>query len=174
VMLGIGPGQISSDAYMMGIDTAQQRYMMAESLDVIIRLLSGEVVTESTDWFTLQQARLQVSSFTKPHLEMAIASAVTPTGSRLAGRYGLRLLSVAASVPEGYSALDSNWGACEAAADEHGTTVDRANWRITAPIHLAPTREQAEAEVRDGLFALAQTWKTFQGLGDEDAGWASS
>jgi limonene 1,2-monooxygenase len=172
VMLGVGPGQLPSDAYMMGIDTAKQRHMMAEGLDAIIRLLSGEVVTTSCDWFDLRDARLQVSSFTRPHLEIAIASAVTPFGSRLAGRYGTGLLSLAASVPEGYSALHSNWGVCEAAAVEHGQTVDRANWRIAAPLHLAPSREQAEAEVREGLFELAKVVQTFQGL--EDPPWARS
>src|SRR3954470_22824714 len=43
VMLGVGPGQLPSDAYMMGIDPARQRHMMAESLDAIVRLLRGEV-----------------------------------------------------------------------------------------------------------------------------------
>ena len=147
VMLGVGPGQLPSDAYMMGIDTAQQRHMMAEGFDVIVRLLSGEVVTAKSDWFDLHDARLQVGSFTQPHLEVAVASAVTPFGAKLAGRHGAGLLSFAASVPAGYNALHSNWGMCEAAAAEHGQTVDRANWRIVAPIHLAPTREQAEAEV---------------------------
>src|SRR6202790_4127960 len=50
VMLGVGPGQLPSDAYMMGIDPSRQRHRMAESLDVIMRLLAGDVVTESTDW----------------------------------------------------------------------------------------------------------------------------
>ena len=172
VMFGAGPGQLPSDAYMMGIDTAQQRHMMAESLDVIIRLLSGEVVTASTDWFDLHDARLQVSSFTQPHLEIAVASAITPFGAKLAGRHGAGLLSFAASVPAGYNALHSNWGMCEAAAVEHGQTVDRANWRIVAPIHLAPTREQAEAEVRDGVFEFAKVLETYQALGDVE--WAQS
>lgn len=172
VMLGVGPGQLPSDAYMLGIDTARQRHMLAEGLDVIVRLLSGEVVTEKTDWYDLRDARLQIGSFTQPHLEMAVASAVTPFGARLAGRYGLGLLSFAASVPAGYNALHSNWGMCEAAAMEHGRTVDRANWRIVAPIHLAPTREQAEAEVRDGVFQFAKVLEKYQALGSVE--WAES
>jgi limonene 1,2-monooxygenase len=172
VMFGAGPGQLPSDAYMMGIDTAKQRHMMAEGVDVIIRLLAGEVVTASTEWFDLHDGRLQVGSFTQPHLEVAIASAVTPFGAKLAGRYGAGLLSFAASVPAGYNALQSNWGECEKAAAEHGQTVDRANWRIVAPIHLAPTREQAEAEVRDGVFEIAKVLETYQALGAVE--WAAS
>ena len=172
VMLGVGPGQLPSDAYMMGIDTAQQRHMMAEGFDVIVRLLSGEVVTAKSDWFDLHDARLQVGSFTRPHLEVAVASAVTPFGAKLAGRHGAGLLSFAASVPAGYNALHSNWGMCEAAAAEHGQTVDRTNWRIVAPIHLAPTREQAEAEVRDGVFRFAKVLETYQAMGEVE--WARS
>jgi limonene 1,2-monooxygenase len=171
-MLGVGPGQLPSDAYMMGIDTAKQRHMMAEGFDVIVRLLSGEVVTAKSEWFDLHDARLQVSSFTRPHLEVAVASAVTPFGAKLAGRHGAGLLSFAASVPAGYNALHSNWQMCEDAAAEHGQSVDRANWRIVAPIHLAPTREQAEAEVRDGVFQFAKVLETYQAMGEVE--WAKS
>jgi limonene 1,2-monooxygenase len=172
VMLGVGPGQLPSDAYMLGIDTAVQRHRMAEGLDVVVRLLRGEVVTAKTEWYDLHDARLWMGSFTQPHLEMAVASAVTPFGAGLAGRYGLGLLSFAASVPAGYNALHSNWGVCEASAQEHGQTVDRRDWRIVAPIHLAPTREQAEAEVRDGVFQFAKVLEDYQAMGPVE--WAAS
>ena len=44
VMFGVGPGQLVSDAKMLGIDTTQQRRMMAESLDAIVELLKGDPV----------------------------------------------------------------------------------------------------------------------------------
>lgn len=52
-MLGMGPGQLPSDAFMMGIDPRRQRDMMVESAEVIVRLLRGEVVSRETDWFRL-------------------------------------------------------------------------------------------------------------------------
>jgi limonene 1,2-monooxygenase len=172
VMFGVGPGQLPSDAWIMGIDSARSRPMMMESLDVIIRLLRGEVVNAKTDWFELRDARLWSGSFTQPHMEMAVASAVTPTGARLAGRYGIGLLSFAASVPAGYNALDSNWVECEGAAREHGQTVDRRNYRLVAPVHLAPTREQAEAEVIGGIHRFAKVLENYQAMGDVE--WAAS
>src|ERR687894_742822 len=36
VMLGVGPGQLASDAHMLGIDTNRQRAMMEEALDAIV------------------------------------------------------------------------------------------------------------------------------------------
>ena len=47
-MLGVGPGQLPSDAHMMGIDVARQRGMMNESLEVLIPLLRRAISTEAT------------------------------------------------------------------------------------------------------------------------------
>jgi len=44
-MFGVGPGQLASDASMLGIDVDSQRRMMEESFDVIMRLFAGEAVT---------------------------------------------------------------------------------------------------------------------------------
>src|SRR5919106_2890989 len=38
-MLGVGPGALPSDAFMMGIDPVDQRRRMEESLDAIVKLL---------------------------------------------------------------------------------------------------------------------------------------
>ncbi len=38
-MLGVGPGALGSDAYMLGIDPLEQRHRMDESLGIIMRLL---------------------------------------------------------------------------------------------------------------------------------------
>ena len=65
-MFGVGPGALPSDAVMMGIDISKQRDMMDEALDVLVPLLRGETVTKKTDWFTLQNARLQMRPYTRP------------------------------------------------------------------------------------------------------------
>jgi limonene 1,2-monooxygenase len=151
VMFGVGPGQLPSDAFMMGIDVAKQRPMMDESLAALVPLLSGEKITMKTDWFTLEEAQLQLPPYTLPHVEMAVAASISPAGPRAAGKYGTGLLSVAASSVDGFSALANAWQICEAKAREHGQTVSRANWRLVAPMHVAETREQAIEDVRYGL-----------------------
>ncbi|MGR7002071.1 LLM class flavin-dependent oxidoreductase [Yinghuangia aomiensis] len=79
VMLGVGPGQLASDAHMLGIDTARQREMMEESLEAIDALLAGrEPVTRKTDWFTLQDAQLQLRPFQDPSFEIAVAATFSP------------------------------------------------------------------------------------------------
>src|SRR5262249_6574034 len=66
VMFGVGPGALPSDAVMMGIDVLKQRDMMDEALDVLVPLLKGEVVNKKTDWFTLKDARMQMTPYTRP------------------------------------------------------------------------------------------------------------
>src|SRR2546421_12814145 len=109
VMFGAGPGLLASDAIMMGIDPMTQRDRMAEALDAILRLFKGEIVTEKTDWYTMDGARLHLLPYTKPHPEVAVVSAVTPSGGRLARKYDLSMTSAAAPPPFGYDALASNW-----------------------------------------------------------------
>ena len=64
-MLGCGPGQLTSDAHMPGIPANEQRPRMDEALDVIMALFRGETATRQTDWFTLQDARLQLAPYSK-------------------------------------------------------------------------------------------------------------
>ncbi|MDX2236206.1 MAG: LLM class flavin-dependent oxidoreductase [Hyphomonadaceae bacterium] len=151
VMFGVGPGALPSDAFMMGIPVAAQRDRMDEALDVLAALLRGETVTRQTDWFTLNEARLQMTPYTRPHVEIAVASQVSPTGARAAGRHGFGLLSIGATQTGGFNALASNWAIAEEMAATHGKTMDRAAWGLVGPVHVAETREQARANVRFGL-----------------------
>ncbi|MBI1261685.1 MAG: LLM class flavin-dependent oxidoreductase [Rhizobiales bacterium] len=151
VMFGVGPGALPSDAYMMGIEVAKQRDMMDEALDVIIPLLRGETVTAKTDWFELNNARLQMTPYSRPSVDIAVASQVSPTGATAAGRHGVGLLSIGATSAGGFNALSTNWAIAEERAKEAGNTMDRAAWRLVGPVHVAETREKARENVRFGL-----------------------
>src|SRR5436309_6570188 len=70
VMLGCGPGQLTSDAHMLGIPADTQRPRMHEALEAITHLLRSDLpLTMETDWFTIHDARLQLKSYSDPHLE---------------------------------------------------------------------------------------------------------
>lgn len=149
VMLGVGPGALASDAYMMGLDAVQQRRKMNESLDAIMRLLAADgPVSMETDWFTLREAQLQLPSYTRPHLPVAVASIFTPSGPTAAGRHGVGILSVGGFDRDGFA---RTWQWAEEAAKEAGKRVDRADWRVVAPVHVAETRGQAVRDVSEGF-----------------------
>src|SRR5271165_4688749 len=105
VMFGVGPGLLPSDAMMLGVDPMTQRDRMMEGLEVILRLFKGEVVTEKTDWYNLVNARAHLLPYTKPYPEVAVASAVSPSGGRAAGKYDLGMLCVAATNSGGFDVL---------------------------------------------------------------------
>jgi len=150
-MFGFGPGLLASDAMMLGIDPETQRDRMADSIDIITRLLAGEIVTRDTEWYRLREGRLHLRPHSKPRPHLAITSTITPYGGMLAGRHDLGMLCVAAGSPHGYDALDYNWALAEKEAAARGRTMDRRNYRLMAPFHLAETREKALANVREGF-----------------------
>ena len=151
VMFGVGPGLLPSDAFSMGIDPATQRDRMVQAIEVILRLFKGERVTEKTDWFTLVDATCQLRPYTWPHPEICVASSVTPSGGKLAGKHGFGMLCVAATQASGYDALAVNWDVANKTAAEHGRKMDPQALRLVGPVHIAETREQAFANVKFGF-----------------------
>ncbi|MEI9850413.1 MAG: LLM class flavin-dependent oxidoreductase [Sphingomonas sp.] len=150
-MFGFGPGLLNSDAQMMGIEAATQRDRMGEALDVILRLLDGETVTRHSDWFTLNNARVQLGPYKGRRPHIAVTSTITPNGAVLAGQYGLGMLCVAAASQAGYFALDSNWAIACRTAEAAGRAMDPSELRLMAPFHVAETRQQAIDELRWGF-----------------------
>ncbi len=144
-MFGFGPGALASDAHMLGIPVAKSRARLMEGLDVVVRLLEGETVTETTEWYTLRDAYLHLEPYTFPRPPLAIASLKTPTGAVAAGRYGMDLLCAMAS-----GVNDAVHTATRSAA-EHGRTFDRSKVRVVGSFHLAETREEARRLVQHGF-----------------------
>ncbi|MFW6092698.1 MAG: LLM class flavin-dependent oxidoreductase [Pseudomonadota bacterium] len=157
VMFGVGPGLLPSDAKMLGVPVDEQRDRMVEAVEVILRLFQGEVVTEHSEWFSLTDARCQLLPYSKPYPEMAVASSVTPSGGRLAGRHGFGMLCVAATNTAGYDALGINWEVANTVAAEHGRTMDPSCLRLVGPMHLAETREEARRDVAYGF----EKWRSY-------------
>ncbi len=152
LIIGVGPGALPSDAFMMGIDPGKQRDMMEEALEAMLLLLRGDdLVNYQTDWFTLRDARLQLRPLQRPHPEVAVAAQVSPSGPRAAGRFGCSLLSIGATSKGGFDALGYHWDVMEQRAEEFGVPADRAGWRLVGPMHLADSKEEAIADVEFGL-----------------------
>jgi limonene 1,2-monooxygenase len=151
VTFGVGLGALPSDAAMMGIKPQDQRKRMLEAIEVLVPLLKGETVTRKTDWFELSEARLQLPLYSKPMVNMAMASQASPAGASAAGIHGLGLLSISATFAGGFNALATNWEVYARKAKEHKQNVERSNWSLVGPVHIADSREQAFDNIRYGL-----------------------
>ncbi|HEX2418945.1 MAG TPA: LLM class flavin-dependent oxidoreductase [Micromonosporaceae bacterium] len=156
-ILGVGPG-VPFDAGTFGLEPGVQRTRLAEALPTVLELVNGEArVTDKTDWYQLRDAKVQLPRFTPDGIEVAMATSGTSMSSpRLAGQYGLSMVSFALpfalmqpGAPQ-HIDLAKQWGHAEEAAEEHGNTMRRENWRIALPVHVAETREEAFDDVREG------------------------
>ncbi len=159
VMFGVGPGLLPSDAFQLGIDPNTQRDRMVEGLEVILRLFNGERVTKKTEWFNLVNAICQVKPYTWPHPEIAVASSVTPSGGKLAGKHGFGMLCVAATQTGGYDALGINWKIANEVAAENGRKMDPEKLRLVGPVHIAETKQQAIDNVKYGYYKWADYFR---------------
>jgi limonene 1,2-monooxygenase len=150
--LGLGPGSLPTDAAMIGLDPVSQRGALEEDTDVLMRLLNGaEPVTVKTARYELHEAMCQLRPYTQGGPEVGVAAIASPTGPRIAGKHGLSLLSIGATLTGDLDLLGLHWNVAEERAAQFGTTMDRDRWRLVGPMHIAETREQAYADVEYGL-----------------------
>jgi limonene 1,2-monooxygenase len=154
-MLGCGPGSLPTDSMMLGLNPTDTRELLEVDLDIIMRLLRGETVTAQTKTHNLIDARLHLRPYTQPCFDVAVAAVASPTGPRMAGRHGVGLLSIGATLSkDGFDALAHHWNVVQHEAEAHGKSVDRSAWRLVGLMHVAETREQAYRDVQHGI----ETW----------------
>lgn len=157
VMMGVGPGALPTDAAMIGIDPGDQRAALEEDFDVLMHLLlSDEPISVETPRYRLVNARSQYRPYSDPCFDIGVAAIASPSGPRLAGKHGVGLLSVGATISEGFDVLHLHWDVMEERAAQFGRVADRSQWRLVGPMHLAETKEQAITDVRFGLDAFCE------------------
>src|SRR3954454_14440812 len=158
-MLGVGPGSLPTDSSMLGLNPTDTRELLDVNFDIVMRLLRGEEpVSAETVTHKLIDARLHLRPYSD--FDVAVAAVASPTGPRLAGRYGVGLLSIGATLTEaGFDALAHHWSVVEERAATYGQEVDRSKWRLVGLMHIAETLDQAYRDVENGI---EQWFKYFQ------------
>jgi limonene 1,2-monooxygenase len=148
VILGVGPCNLITDKKLFGMTNEQLHPMLAESAEIIVRLLeSPEPIDYEGRFWSFKQMRLQLRSYQQPRLPLAIASSGNPLSLELAGKYGMLLLS-----PAGKNRKPAEqWNAVEKAAVKHGVKVSRDNWRLATCVYLADSREEAWNDVEKSI-----------------------
>jgi limonene 1,2-monooxygenase len=152
VMLGVGPGALPTDAAMLGLQPSQMRPLLEEYLEVLVHLLtSEEPISYQSDRLTLKDARLHLRPYSDPLFDLAVAAVASPSGAKLAGRYGAGLLSLGATVAVGMDVLAHHWTIQEEQAAKFGQVADRNKWRLVGLMHLAETEQQAREDMKYGM-----------------------
>jgi limonene 1,2-monooxygenase len=84
-------------------------------------------------------------------MPVAVASAESPAGMITAGKHGAGVLSLGVvSGLRGAVNLPQQWAIAEEQSAKHGKTMNRANWRLVIPVHLAESRKEAFDDCRAG------------------------
>lgn len=155
-IFGVGAGALALDSSMMGLDPMDAREAMEESLEAIIALLADEGPVSRTPQhapWRLHEAYLQLMPYSET-LDIRVAVFNSAAGPRLAGRFGLGMLSFGASAAVGLGTENRMASALEKAqhlADRHGTVLDRGRWSAMSPLHIASSEAEARRQARAGV-----------------------
>jgi limonene 1,2-monooxygenase len=151
-ILGVGPCNLITDKILFGLPTEKLYPMMAESVDIIVRLLeSSEPIDYDGQFWKFKQMRLQLRSYQQPRMPLAIASSGNPISLELAGKYGMLLLSPAGKNKRNNQTKVEQWKKVEAIAATTGVPTSRDNWRIATCVYLAESREEAWRDVEESI-----------------------
>lgn len=152
VMMGVGPGALPTDAAMLGLEPSQMRPLFEDYMDIVMRLLTtDEPISYESEHLTLKDARLHLRPYSDPLFDVTVAAVASPSGARLAGRYGAGLLSLGATVAVGMDVLAHHWTIQEQMAAQYNQVADRAKWRLVGLMHLAETEAQARKDMKYGM-----------------------
>ena len=149
VIFGAGPGLLVSDAHMLGLNVSESRNKLDEGLGLIRRLLAGEWITETGDWYELHDAHCQVMPY-NPHMEVCVASTFSPNGGTLAAKHHAGMLCLASTMRGGFDAMTTNWQIARETAGKMGYEMSPDSIRCATDVYVAETREKALADVREG------------------------
>ncbi len=151
-ILGVGPCNLVTDKVLFGLADEKLHPMMAESADIIVRLLeSAEPINYDGQFWKFKQMRLQLRSYQQPRMPMAIASSGNSLSLELAGKYGMLLLSPAGKNKRNNQTKVEQWNTVEAIAAKYGVQTSRDNWRIATCVYLAESREEAWRDVEESI-----------------------
>lgn len=147
-ILGVGPCALVTDKNLFGLPNEKLYPMMAESVDIIVRLLeSPEPIDYDGKFWKIRQMRLQLRSYQQPRMPLAIASSGNAVSLELAGKHGMLFLSPAGKNVRNNQTKAEQWNKVAAIAAESGKPASRDNWRIASCVYLADSKEEAWRDV---------------------------
>ena len=162
-ILGVGPCALVTDKKLFGLPNEKLYPMLAESVDIIVRLLeSSEPIDYEGRFWSFKQMRLQLRSYQQPRMPLAIASSGNAISLELAGKHGMLFLSPAGKNIRNNQSKAEQWNTVEAIAAKHGTATARDNWRIATCVYLADSKEEAW---RDVEASIARDMEYFASIG---------
>ena len=153
---GFGGGGLPSDRALFGLDAAEAKPRTDEALEIILQLLtSREPVNFEGRYYSVKNRRLQVPPLQRDP-PVAVAGLTGTHNFELCGRRGWKALSVyftpligGGAVPD----LRDHAKALMRGAEAGGQSPERVRdkWAIVREVYVSHSRDQAIAELREGV-----------------------
>lgn len=174
--LCFGPGSVTADQELYGLDPKQGGAMTFEALDVILNLWQSEPPYEHNGEFWQFSLKEHVDEITQigyihkplqqPHPPIAMPGLSRNSYSlKVAGQRGYAPFSAALVAG---NVLADNWSTYATAAAEAGRKADRSDWKISRAIFLADTTDEAIKLARNN--SVGQNYEYIAGLLDKGLG----
>ena len=128
--------------------------MMEESLEAILAPvhLRRSRSTAETDWFTINDGRLQMRPYTYPHPEVAVIAMVTPSSRASPGSTAYPCSPCRCRWPRASRPSAKRGAWCRSRRPSTASpSHDHRTWRILGNMHVAETHEQAVQDAAYGL-----------------------
>ena len=154
--LCFGPGSVTSDHELYGLDPKKSGAMTMEAIDVILKLWSSEPPYEHNGEFWQFSLKEHVNEETQigfihkplqqPHPPIAMPGLSRNSNSlQVAGERGFAPFSAALAAG---NVLADNWATYERSCLEAGRAPSRSDWKVARAIFLADTTKEAVERVR--------------------------
>ena len=158
LMLGCGPGVLSTDIQLFGRDPSELRPMMNEAVDIILKLYREDgLVSHKGQYWQIENMEIQVKPYQQPHLPVFMVSSGSGNSIKVAAERGLPVISGVFLLP-GAIELGDQWRAYEQLSADAGHSVNRDDWRLSANIYLAESTEEAIADITNGAMTEANEY----------------
>lgn len=158
LIFGAGTGSLGSDYELFQVaDAGQRQRMLAESLDMILKIWSSNPPYDMTGEFWTTRITKAISAelglgempkpYQQPHPEICIPGASPNSeGVRLAGERGWSFVTSSLMPPH---LIGEQWKTYQAGCAQGGRKADGANWRLSRNVFVAATDAEARARIMD-------------------------
>ncbi len=151
-VLGIGPSNLATDKKLFRLGNDRLYPMLNEAADVIVRLLeSEEPFDHDGEFWRFEGMRLQLRSYQRPRLPLALPTSGSPGNLDLAARHDMELWTPCGRNRPGGGSFSGLWRNFEDACERHGRKADRGRWSLVTSFHLAETRDEAWKDAEAGI-----------------------
>lgn len=159
VIMGVGPCGLPPDVRMFNLPPSELRGRMQESLEIMVRLLeSPEPISFKGKYWDIQNMAIQLRSYQKPRLKIALATSGSRGSLELAGKYGAILFSPLSAVGPGRLPLKEHYEVAKMSSRKSGQHFEKEDWRVVTYVYLSDNSRQARQDVMEGI---ERDWKDY-------------